>query len=42
MKSALLDDEFDNSFKKVVFAVYSKGRNGNFAVFKDVFKGVEV
>lgn len=40
MKAILLDDEFKNHFKRVVFAVYSKGSGGNFAVFRDVFKDV--
>ncbi|KAJ3567556.1 hypothetical protein NP233_g6292 [Leucocoprinus birnbaumii] len=42
MKSILLDEEFSNYFERVVFAVYSKGGNGNFSVFSEVFKGVEI
>ncbi|KAK0480060.1 hypothetical protein IW261DRAFT_1335808 [Armillaria novae-zelandiae] len=36
MKNILLDSEFKGWFKKVTFAVYSKGQ-GNYDVFKDVF-----
>lgn len=42
MKSILLDQEFSNYFDQVVFAVYSKGGDGNFPVFKEIFKGVNV
>lgn len=43
MKVILLDEEFKNYFERVIFAVYSKSENdGNFAVFKETFEGVEV
>lgn len=42
MKVALLDDEFRGWFRKVIFAVYSKGEIGaeNFSVFEKAFSGV--
>jgi len=42
MKTILLEKEFGGYFDRVVFAVYSKGRNGNFSVFSAVWSGVEV
>ncbi len=41
MKSILLEHEFKGWFKKVTFAVYSKGR-GNYDIFKEVFLDVVV
>ncbi|KAJ7653204.1 hypothetical protein DFH06DRAFT_1047960 [Mycena polygramma] len=44
MRDILLEPEFRGWFKKVVFAIYSRPSNGpgNFVIFDDVFKGVEV
>jgi hypothetical protein len=44
MRDILLEPEFRGWFKKVVFAIYSRPSNGpgNFEIFEDVFKGVEV
>ncbi|KAJ6551703.1 hypothetical protein B0H19DRAFT_951358 [Mycena capillaripes] len=44
MRDILLEPEFRGWFKKVVFSIYSRPSNGpgNFEIFKDVFKGVEV
>ena len=42
MKTILLEKEFSGYFDRVVFAVYSKGRNGNFSVFSAVWGCVEV
>jgi len=41
-KTILLEKEFSGYFDRVVFAVYSKGRNGNFSVFSAVWGGLEV
>ncbi|KAJ7083604.1 hypothetical protein B0H15DRAFT_784662 [Mycena belliarum] len=44
MRDILLEPEFRGWFKKVVFAIYSRPGNGpgNFEIFEDVFKGVQV
>lgn len=42
MKAILLEKEFGGYFDRVVFAVYSQGRNGNFSVFSAVWSSVEV
>ncbi|KAJ6460981.1 hypothetical protein C8R45DRAFT_1028847 [Mycena sanguinolenta] len=44
MRDILLEPEFRGWFKKVVFAIYSRPSNGpgNFEIFEDVFKGVQV
>ncbi|KAJ7148721.1 hypothetical protein C8R43DRAFT_1008529 [Mycena crocata] len=44
MRDVLLEPEFRGWFKKVVFAIYSRGGNGpgNFQIFEEVFKGVEI
>ncbi|KAF7377836.1 hypothetical protein MSAN_00207100 [Mycena sanguinolenta] len=44
MRDILLEPEFRGWFKKVVFAIYSRPTNGpgNFEIFEDVFKGVEL
>jgi hypothetical protein len=44
MKAILLEDEFKGWFKEVVFAIYSTKKNGpgNFEVFSEVFKNVQV
>ncbi|KAF8218187.1 hypothetical protein K438DRAFT_1925358 [Mycena galopus ATCC 62051] len=44
MRDILLEPEFRGWFKTVVFAIYSRPSNGpgNFEIFEDVFKGVEV
>jgi hypothetical protein len=44
MRDILLEPEFRGWFKKVVFAIYSRPSNGpgNFEIFEDVLKGVEV
>lgn len=44
MKAALLDDEFRGWFRKVVFAVYSKGGIGirNFDIFNIAFSGESI
>ncbi|KAJ7471189.1 hypothetical protein B0H11DRAFT_2040765 [Mycena galericulata] len=44
MRDILRDTEFRGWFKKVVFAIYSTRTNGpgNFSIFEEVFKGVEV
>ncbi|KAJ6536008.1 hypothetical protein DFH09DRAFT_1263579 [Mycena vulgaris] len=44
MRDILLEPEFHGWFEKVLFAIYSRPGNGpgNFAIFEDVFKGVEV
>ncbi|SJL09789.1 uncharacterized protein ARMOST_13170 [Armillaria ostoyae] len=41
MKNILLENEFKGWFKKVTFAVYSKGQ-GNYDIFKEVFLDVVV
>ncbi|KAJ6475691.1 hypothetical protein C8R47DRAFT_1142143 [Mycena vitilis] len=44
MRDILLETEFRGWFKKVVFAIYSQPSNGpgNFEMFNEVFKGVEI
>ena len=42
MKTILLEKEFSGHSDRVVFVVYSKGRNGNLSVFSAVWSGVEV
>ncbi|KAJ7171005.1 hypothetical protein C8R46DRAFT_895147 [Mycena filopes] len=44
MRDILLEAEFRGWFKKVVFAIYSRPDNGpgNFEIFEDIFKGVQV
>ncbi|KAJ7694809.1 hypothetical protein B0H17DRAFT_1009027 [Mycena rosella] len=44
MRNILLEPEFRGWFERVVFAIYSRPGNGpgNFEIFEDVFKGVEV
>jgi len=46
MKTILLEPEFKGWFRKVVFAVYSKGEGGpgptNFDIFSEVFEGVTI
>ncbi|KAF7368864.1 hypothetical protein MVEN_00212000 [Mycena venus] len=44
MRDILLEPEFRGWFKRIVFAIYSRPTNGpgNFEIFEDVFKGVQV
>ncbi|KAJ6455579.1 hypothetical protein C8R47DRAFT_1228177 [Mycena vitilis] len=44
MRDILLEEEFQGWFKQAIFAIYSRRTNGpgNFGIFEDVFKGVEI
>lgn len=38
----MLEPEFYGRFHKIVFAVYSTGRNPNFDIFHEVLDGVQL